>query len=420
VFGATRNPWAPALSAGGSSGGSAAALAAGSAWLATGSDLGGSLRNPAGWCGVVSLRTTPKLVPTVVQTEDAPPRATVAAWRLPGVSGPMARCVRDAALMLDAVTDAGAGGPGGYEAAALAGAGAATQNSSGGGGPWRVAFSADLGGITPVDAGVAATVRAAAGWFAGGGAPPEACPDLRGAERMFKAFRCVSVAAGFDWFIRELGPSAPPDARAQVKPEVVLELDAAARITAAELAWAEAAHDALLADRDAFFAQWDFLASPSAVMPPFPVETRCAAVLPPGPPPPRPYPAASPNTPSPAPPAPLAPLKRWPSELNGTKFGCYHDWLLLCGAVSLLGCPVITVPAGLTPAGLPIGLCLAGPPGSEARLIAAAAAFEAAHGWRAAVPRDPAPLARGPGAAAAAAAAVAEDDERAAQPEPQR
>ncbi len=224
MFGPTRNPWNPALSAGGSSGGSAAALAVGSCWLATGTDLGGSLRNPAGWCGVVGLRTTPGLVaaPFIAKAFEPLPPPAPSAWRLASVGGPMGRGVRDAALLLDAMaagqassscgssSDGGSGG-GSYEAAAVSGAreGAA---AGAGGRPLqlRVAFSPDLGGITPVDQEVAQICRAAAAWFssddqgqdAGGGSKAasssggvvEACPDLTHASRMFHVLRAVGSA----------------------------------------------------------------------------------------------------------------------------------------------------------------------------------------------------------------------------------
>jgi amidase len=132
------------------------------------------------------------------------------------------------------------------------------------------------------------------------------------------------------------------------------QIDAAKAVSPADVAWAEAAHDDLLASRDAFFAAHDLLAVPSAVMSPFPVETT------------------------------------WPRGLNGAAFPTYIDWLLMAGAVSLLGGPAIALPCGVTAGGMPVGLSLVGPPGSERRVLRAAAAFEVAHAWRAGVPRDPA------------------------------
>ncbi|KAI8473987.1 MAG: amidase signature domain-containing protein [Monoraphidium minutum] len=204
---------------------------------------------------------------------------------------------------------------------------------------------------------VAAACRAAAAWFAeyaaagggGSGALVEASPAFGDARRLFRVLRAVSC---FGWL--EAIKQAP-GARDVIKSDCVWQWDDVLSTTAADVAWAEAAHDALLASRDAFFAEWDLLASPAAMMDPFPVE------------------------------------KRWPTECCGEAFTNYIDWLRPAAAVSLLGGPAICVPCGFTVSGLPVGLSLAGPPGAERRVLAAAAAYEAAHGWAAAVPRDPPP-----------------------------
>lgn len=414
VFGVTRNPWAPALSAGGSSGGSAAAVAVGSCWLATGSDLGGSLRNPAGWCGVVGLRTTPGLVPTAVpRTAAAPP----AAWRLQSVHGPLARCVRDAALMLDAMAStapAPAAGLGKFEAAVVE---AQQQRRP----PrMRVAFSADLGGVAPVDPEIADACRAAAQWLsdhldggggggagadAGGGgegaaaaaaasgekapaaaaaAVPEACPDFAGVEEMFSTLRAVTC--------HELAGllKLPDAARSLVKPECIWQAEQAASVSPVAVAAAETAHDALLRSRDAFFDKFDLLVVPSAIMHPFPAETR--------------WPREGPSSSS-------------GGGGNGGNgggggggggggdgeagggaerkvFATYIDWLLICGAVSLLGCPAVAFPCGVTTAAsaaaeVPIGVSLVAAPGRDADVLAAAAVFEEAHGFASRLPVTP-------------------------------
>ena len=147
VFGATRNPWNTALSAAGSSGGAAAALASGMAWVAHGSDMGGSLRNPASFCGVVGFRPSPGRVATNPgQKID----------RLLSVEGPMARTVEDVALLLDAMTGEDPADP-----VSLPRVESYLAAARSGWRPRRVAFSADLG-ITPVDPEVAAICRAAA------------------------------------------------------------------------------------------------------------------------------------------------------------------------------------------------------------------------------------------------------------------
>src|SRR5437763_10422036 len=139
VFGATRNPWNLALTAGGSSGGSAAALATGMCPLAEGTDLGGSLRGPAAFCGVVGFRTSPGLVPR---------HPSVLAWDTYSVEGPMARTVGDAALMLSVLAGADDRSPISYEVDPRELARAPRSPSVKG---WRIAWTADLGGLVPND-----------------------------------------------------------------------------------------------------------------------------------------------------------------------------------------------------------------------------------------------------------------------------
>src|SRR5438067_3668635 len=139
VFGATRNPWNLALTAGGSSGGSAAALATGMCPLAEGTDLGGSLRGPASYCGVVGFRTTPGLIPRY---------PSVLAWDTYSVEGPMARTVGDAALMLSVMSGLDDRSPISYEVDTRELASAAKAPSVKG---WRIAWTADLGGLVTID-----------------------------------------------------------------------------------------------------------------------------------------------------------------------------------------------------------------------------------------------------------------------------
>jgi amidase len=134
------------------------------------------------------------------------------------------------------------------------------------------------------------------------------------------------------------------------------KIEDAQTTTDADVAAAATAHDALLASAASFFGRYDLLLAPTASLAPFPVE------------------------------------QPWPREIAGRPMDNFIDWLLIAGGLSLLGCPVVAVPCGVTSAGLPVGLAIAGPPGAEARVLGAAAAFEAAHPWRGHVPRDPAAL----------------------------
>ena len=164
VFGVTRNPWNPALTCGGSSGGAAVALATGMGPLAQGSDLGGSLRTPAAFCGVVGFRTTPGLIP--VYPADL-------GWDSLSVTGPMARTVGDVALMLAAMAGPDDRAPLSYDVDTRRFTAAVKRPSVKG---WRVAWSPDLNGLIPVDHEVAAVAE--------------------GATRVFRALGAKGLVAG--------------------------------------------------------------------------------------------------------------------------------------------------------------------------------------------------------------------------------
>jgi amidase len=161
VFGATRNPWDLALTAGGSSGGSAAALATGMCPLAEGTDLGGSLRGPASYCGVVGFRTTPGLIPRY---------PSVLAWDTYSVEGPMARTVADAALMLSAMAGIDERSPTSYEVDTRDFARAVRAPSVKG---WRIAWTPDLAGLMTIDDEVRAVFERAVAVFRSAGARTE-------------------------------------------------------------------------------------------------------------------------------------------------------------------------------------------------------------------------------------------------------
>ena len=333
VFGATLNPWDRRMTCGGSSGGAAVALATGTAWLADGSDLGGSLRTPASFCGIVGLRPSPGRVPHG-------PRPL--AFGTLAVHGPMARDVRDVALMLDVMAGLDPRDPLSYDAPAVPYAQAVERAPS----LRRVAFSADLGGITPVDPEVAAICRAAANRFAALGAEVvEAAPDLAAAEATFTTLRAAQFAAGMAPLLR--------DHREKLKPEVVWNIEHGMALTANAIGRAELARSELQRNAAAFLAEHDLLLCPASIAPPFPVGQRYLA------------------------------------ELNGHRFPSYIDWVAIAYAITLTGCPALSLPCGFTAAGLPVGLQIVGPPRGEARLLAAAAALEDALGLAGSVPIDP-------------------------------
>jgi len=336
VFGETRNPWNTALTCGGSSGGSAAALAAGQVWLATGSDLGGSLRTPASFCGVVGLRPSPGRV--AAGPRDLPFDTLI-------VDGPMARSVGDVALMLDTLVGAHPEDPLALDVPLEPFRTAAASRRL----PLRVAFSEDLG-LTPVDPEVRRVCREAAELVAGAGVEvAEACPDFSDAPEVFGVLRAASFAAS-------LGPEYDAH-RGLLKPDIVWNVEYGRRFTADEIGRAERARGAIYRRVAAFFGEWDLLVCPTACVPPFDVRTR------------------------------------WIRELEGVEFESYVEWLRLTYAITLTACPALSLPCGFTTGGLPVGLQLVGWPRGEAALLAAAAGFEELLGVAPLLPVDPRPTA---------------------------
>ncbi len=338
VFGATRNPWDLSRSAAGSSGGAAAALATGMAWLAHGSDMGGSLRNPASFCGVVGMR------PSIGRVAHTP---VAKIDRNLGVQGPMARNVEDLALLLDAMSGEHPADPLSLPRLPTSFLSAARSGKR----PKRVAYSPDLG-ITPVDPEIAAITRKAAERFAEAGAIVEdAHPDLREAHQCFHVLRAFDFAVSKAALLRTR--------RDQLKPEVIWNIEEGLRLTVGQIERAEAQRVAMTARTLEFFRTYDLLLTPATIVAPFPVENRYVA------------------------------------ECAGTKFDNYVEWLGIVYAITLVCCPALSLPCGFTASGLPVGLQMVGPPRSEAQLLAYAKGLEDILGVRGTTPIDPrAPVAR--------------------------
>jgi amidase len=326
VFGATRNPWDPALTCGGSSGGSAVALATGMSTLCEGSDLGGSLRTPAAFCGVVGFRTTPGLVPSWPATNGFDTLA---------VCGPMARSVADAALMLSVIAGPDDRAPLSYEVDTAAFVAAAAAATAGG---LRVAFTPDLNGLIAVDAEVAGVCRDAMGVFeALGAAVSDDSPDVSDTAEIVRATRGLSMVVGHADTVAAW--------RDRMQPALVANIDDGLGLTAREIA-AGIRKRALLWQRvRGFMERYDLLALPTVAIPPFPVE--------------QPY----------------------PTSINGQPSRDYTQWFFLTYAITLTGLPAISIPCGFTRAGLPVGLQLVGRRRCETTVLAAAAAYEAAARW---------------------------------------
>lgn len=339
VFGATLNPWNTAMSASGSSGGAAAALATGMAWVAHGNDMGGSLRNPASFCGVVGIRPSPGRVAR---------NPGVLVDSLLGAEGPMARTIADAALLLDAMAGENPADPLSLPrlASSFLDAAQAPQR------PRRVAFSTDLG-ITPVDPAVAAACRNAAERLSSEGVEVvEAHPDLSEAHEVFQTLRAYQYAASHGHKLR--------DFRHLLKPEMIWNVERGQRLTAAEIIDAQEKRAAIIARTIAFFEDYDLLLCPATIVAAFPVE------------------------------------QRYVTECAGTAFDTYIDWLAIAYAITLTTAPCLSMPCGFTPEGLPVGLQLVARPRNELGLLSAAAFIEDILGVALKQPMSPKP---GPAAA---------------------
>ena len=348
VFGATHNPYDPSRSAGGSSGGAAAALAARMIMLADGSDLGGSLRNPASFCNVVGLRPSPGRVP-------AWPFADVADQF--GVSGPMARTVADTALLLAVLAGPDPRVPLALDAPPPAVAGPAQilalldRDFTG----IRIAWSPDLG--LPVEPQVLDALGPAREILAGlGGTVTDVAPDLAGADELFRTFRAFAFAT----FRADLLRQAPD----LVGPNVTWNIQRGLEVTAADLSRATVLRAALAERVSAFFADVDVLACPVTQVAPFDVTLD------------------------------------WVHEINGQPLHSYLDWMSSAYLISATGLPAISVPAGFTRGGLPVGLQLVGRRRGDWDLLAVARAFESATGYAARVPASAPSLTAAPPAAA--------------------
>lgn len=325
VFGTTRNPHDPSRSAGGSSGGAAAALASGMVPLADGSDMGGSLRNPASFCGVVGLRPSLGRVPEWPLYNQ---------WETTSTGGPMARDVADLALLLgvlagpDPRAPHALGDPGEVFAAPLPEGTDALRGL-------RVALSVDLGGAFAVDREVAAVVEDAGALLSRSGADVRAAhPDLREADDTFRTLRAWHLHA-------KLGPllARHPDG---LKASLADNIRLGEHLTGADVARAYTQRTALSERMRLFFADHDVLVLPVSQVPPFPAE------------------------------------QEFPTEVDGRPMAGYLDWMRSAYLITVTGCPAIAIPAGRTADGLPVGVQVVAPHGADRRLLEVAAALESA------------------------------------------
>ena len=321
VFGATRNPYDTTKTCGGSSGGAAVALACGMMPIADGSDMGGSLRNPAAYCNVVGFRVSPGRVPS--------PNAPFA-WSTLSTSGPLARSVSDTALFLSAIAGPDPGCPLSLPGGGDRFAGSLDRKFQG----VRVGWFKDLGGV-PFDPRIRSIIDGQRKVFEGLGCIVEqAEPDFGGADFAFKTLRAWNSATAHGERVRTN--------RGAYKDTLLQEIEQGLRLTGADVARAETLHGQLWRRFQAFLEKYEFFVLPSTQVPPFDVS--------------QPY----------------------PTEINGTKMESYIDWMKTCWYISIPGNPAISVPAGFTPEGLPAGLQIVGRNNEDLGVLQLAYAFEQA------------------------------------------
>lgn len=319
VFGATLNPWDLTKTCGGSSGGAAVALGCGMVPIADGSDMGGSLRNPANFNNVVGLRPSPGRVP-----------GPDGSWSVLSVPGPMARTVGDVALLLSAMAGPSEKSPIAINEDGARFAAPLERDFQG----VRVAVSPDFGGL-PIEAAVRDAIAATAPVFESLGCGVEqAVPDLEPAYEAFQTLRALALA-------QVHGPLLA-DHREQLKDTAAWNIEKGLNLTGAEVARAENLRAEVFRRMSAFMRQYEFLVLPVNQVAPFSVDT--------------PY----------------------PTEIGGVSMETYIDWMKSCFFITVTGHPAISVPCGFTPDGLPVGMQIVGRYRDEFGLLQIANAVEQA------------------------------------------
>ena len=333
VHGVTRNPYDLTRTAGGSSGGAAAGLSARMLPVADGSDMMGSLRNPAAFCNVYGFRPTWGLVPG-----DAGAEAFLATL---ATEGPMGRSVEDVARLLSVLAGVNPAVPFGRDGTDFAAQLSGDMRGK------RIAWLGDWGGAYAMEPGILALCETALAVFADRGAivepiaPPFAATDLWLAWTTLRAM--LNAGGMADLY-------ADPASRAQLKPETIWEIEQGRTLTAAAVYQASAIRSAWYARAADLFETYDAIVLPSAQVWPFPAEWR------------------------------------WPQTINGVAMDTYHRWMEVVIPVSLAGLPALSVPVGFGANGLPMGMQIAGRVGADAALLALGQAYHLATDWPGARP----------------------------------
>jgi amidase len=322
IFGATRNPYDLSKTCGGSSGGAAAAVASGMLPFADGSDLGSSLRNPASFCNVVGFRPTPGRVPNWPF-----PNAWDTLWSV----GPVARTVEDAALLLSAMA-----GPDPRAPTTHAEPGSIFARPLGRDfRKVRVAWTPDLGGAFPVDARVTRALEPVRAVLKSLGCIVEdAAPDLSDADEAFQVQRAQGMVEAFGELIKTK--------HALMKDTVVWNIEQGLKMDAARIANANVLRSNVYHALRTFLERHEFLVLPTVQVPPFSIDQPYA------------------------------------TEINGVKLGNYLEWMKSNYLFSATTHPAISVPAGFTDDGLPVGLQIVGRYRDDFGVLQLAHAFEGA------------------------------------------
>ncbi len=333
VFGATRNPYDLSKTCGGSSGGAAAALASGMVPIADGSDLGGSLRNPASFCNIVGFRPSPGRVPSWPNEF---------AWNPLPVEGPMARTVEDVALLLSVMAGPDSRSPISLHEPGNHFRGSLARDFQG----VRIAWSSDFGGTLPMDPKVSNAIDAQRHVFDSLGCQiDDALPDFRDADNAFRVWRA--------WMYGQLCGDLLPANRDQMNENVVWNTEIGLALSGSDLSDAESKRTALFHRLREFMEVYEFLVLPVSQVPPFDVS--------------EPY----------------------VTEIEGEKMENYLDWMKSCYLITVTGHPSISVPCGFSSEGLPIGVQIVGRHQDDLGVLQLAHAFEKETGfWKQGPPVD--------------------------------
>ena len=324
VFGETLNPYDTSKTCGGSSGGAAVALACGMIPIADGSDMGGSLRNPASFCNVVGLRTSPGRVPSWPK---------FAGWSSLSVEGPMARTVKDTALMLSVIAGADPHSPIAIAQPGNVFARPLDRDFK----HTRIAWSQNLGSF-PVDPDVTAVIESQRRVFEDLGCVlDEAEPDLTDADEIFKVLRAWLFELNLSEYLATH--------RDQIKDTVIWNIEEGRKLSGPQLAKIERKRTDLYHRVRKFMETYEYIILPVSQVPPFDVK------------------------------------QRYITKINDVKMETYIDWMKSCYYITTTGHPAISVPCGFTPDGLPVGVQIVGRHQDDFGVLQLAYAFEQVSGF---------------------------------------